>query len=46
MSTRIYGSLARIADFHDSNFEVRKLPKSQWATGDYVEGGVVGVPTS
>ena len=46
MSTRIYGSLARIADFHDSNFEVRKLPRSQWATGDYVEGAVVGIPTS
>ena len=46
MSTRIYGSLARIADFHDSNFELLKLPQSQWATGDYVEGGVVGTPTS
>ncbi|MDJ0749844.1 MAG: hypothetical protein QNJ11_10195 [Woeseiaceae bacterium] len=46
MSTRIYGSLARIADFHDSNFELHKLPKSAWATGDYVEGGVVGIPTS
>ena len=46
MSTRIYGSLARIADFHDSNFELRKLPRSEWATGDYVEGGVVGIPTS
>ncbi len=46
MSTRIYGSLARIADFHDSNFELQRLPKSQWATGDYVEGGVVGVPTT
>ena len=46
MSTRIYGSLARIADFHDSNFELQKLPRSEWATGDYVEGGVVGTPTS
>lgn len=46
MSTRIYGSLARIADFHDSNFELQKLPKSEWATGDYVEGGVIGIPTS
>ncbi|MDJ0709156.1 MAG: DUF1611 domain-containing protein [Woeseiaceae bacterium] len=45
MSTRIYGSLARIADFHDSNFELLKLPRSAWATGDYVEGGVVGTPT-
>ncbi len=45
MSTRIYGSLARIADFRNSNFEVQKLPRSDWATGDYVEGGVTGIPT-
>lgn len=45
MSTRVYGSLARIADFHDSNFDVRQLPRSQWATGDYVEGEVVGAVT-
>ncbi len=42
MSTRIYGSLARIADFADSNFEVLPLPRSEWATGDYVEGEVTG----
>lgn len=42
MSTRIYGSLARIADFHDSNFDVVALDRSEWATGDYVEGEVVG----
>jgi hypothetical protein len=46
MSTRVYGSLARIADFRNSNFEVEKLPKSAWATGDYVEGEVTGRPTS
>ena len=45
MSTRIYGSLARIADFGNSNFDVQPLPKSQWATGDYVEGEVTGIPT-
>lgn len=46
MSTRVYGSLARIADFRNSNFEVRELPQSDWATGDYVEGVVIGSPTS
>jgi hypothetical protein len=45
VSTRIYGSLARIADFHDSNYEVKKLPRTQWETGDYVEGEVIGSPT-
>ncbi len=45
MSTRVYGSLARIADFENSNFDVRKIPQSDWSTGDYVEGEVVGSPT-
>lgn len=45
MSTRMYGSLARIADFKDSNFEIRQLERSVWATGDYVETEVVGTPT-
>jgi hypothetical protein len=45
MSTRVYGSLARIADFRNSNFEVQALPRSEWATGDYVEGEVIGTPT-
>ena len=45
MSTRVYGSLARIADFRNSNYEVRELSRSEWATGDYVEGEVIGTPT-
>jgi hypothetical protein len=45
MSTRIYGSLARIADFKNSNFEVQALDRSEWATGDYVEGEVIGTWT-
>ena len=45
MSTRVYGSLARIADFANSNFDLMKLDRSKWATGDYVEGEVVGIPT-
>ena len=42
MSTRVYGSVARIADFHNSNFDLLKLDRSEWATGDYVQGEVVG----
>jgi len=45
MSTRIYGSLARIADFRNSNFDVQSLPQSEWMTGDYIEGEVVGSVT-
>lgn len=45
MSTRVYGSLARIADFRNSNYDVEVLPRSTWATGDYVEGEVVGSVT-
>ena len=46
MSTRVYGSLCRIADFRNSNFDVCSRPKSAWEMGDYVEGEVIGVPTS
>lgn len=46
MSTRVYGSLARIADFSNSNFNVQAEDRSEWATGDYVEGEVVGKPTA
>jgi hypothetical protein len=45
MSTRVYGSLARIADFRNSNFKVLQVPKSTWSTGDYVQGVVIGTPT-
>ena len=46
MSTRVYGSLCRIADFRNSNFDVCPLPASEWAMGDYVESVVTGRPTS
>lgn len=42
MSTRVYGSLARIADFRNSNFDVLSIPRCEWTTGDYVEAEVVG----
>jgi len=45
MTDRIYGSLARIADLETREFEVRKWPRGDWATGDYVEAEVTGAPT-
>ena len=45
MTTRVYGSLCRIADFQNSNFDICPLPKSEWSTGDYVEGEVTGTRT-
>lgn len=45
MSKQVLGSLARIADFESRPFDVEALPRSEWATGDYVQGVVVGEPT-
>ncbi|MDH3849384.1 MAG: hypothetical protein OEV10_11475 [Gammaproteobacteria bacterium] len=45
MSKRVLGSLARIADFDKNPFEVGVIPRSNWETGDYVQGEVVGEPT-
>jgi hypothetical protein len=38
-------SVTRITDFAEQAFEVRALPRQNWATGDYVVGRVTGVPT-
>lgn len=38
-------SVTRIADLDRGNFEVHKLPKEQWATGDYVAARVRGTPS-
>lgn len=43
--SRTYGSLARIADLGDRNFDVRALGRAEWATGDYVEAEVIGSPS-
>ncbi|MFD0863798.1 hypothetical protein ACFQ1M_16400 [Sungkyunkwania multivorans] len=32
----IYTSLTRISDLEEKDFVIQKLPKSEWATGDYV----------
>jgi hypothetical protein len=45
MSQRLLGSLARIADFDTNPFEVQALPRSDWDTGDFVQGEVVGEST-
>ncbi len=42
MSARyFFTSMTRIADLQDCLFEVRSLPREQWATGDYVVGEVI-----
>ncbi len=45
MSKRVLGSLARIADFETRPYEIQAIPRSDWETGDYVLGEVVGEPT-
>ncbi|HSM30173.1 MAG TPA: hypothetical protein VK854_05680 [Woeseiaceae bacterium] len=45
MNKRVLGSLARIADFDTSPFDVVAIPRSEWETGDYVQGEVVGEAT-
>lgn len=37
-----FGSLSRISDLQSVSFEVEILPRSHWATGDYVAGIVTG----
>lgn len=36
----LLASLARIADFETSAYEVRPIPRGEWETGDYVMGEV------
>jgi len=45
MKKQVLGSLARIADFDARPFEVAMIPRSDWETGDYVQGKVTGKPT-
>lgn len=42
MTQVVLSSLARISDFADKPYDVEKLPREKWATGDYVVGEVVG----
>lgn len=45
MKQQVFGSLARITDLEHRSFEVEAVPRSDWETGDYVRGEVVGEPT-
>ena len=45
MNRTILASLARIADFESAACETAPLPQSEWQSGDYVEGLVVGEST-
>ena len=45
MSKRVLGSLARIADFDTAAFDIEAIPRSEWATGDYVQAEVTGEKT-
>lgn len=42
MKKKLLGSLTRIADLHQKPYDVEKLDKADWATGDYVEGEIIG----
>jgi hypothetical protein len=41
----VFTALTRIADLHEQNFEVKKLEKSEWDTGDYVVCKITEVPS-
>ena len=45
MSKRVLGSLARIADFDTTAFDIDAIPRCDWATGDYVQAEVTGETT-
>ena len=36
-----FSTLTRISDLYTGNFEVRELPRDEWATGDYVVGEAI-----
>ena len=38
MTVTSMASLTRITDLNQNNFDVRKIEKSNWASGDYVVG--------
>lgn len=45
MTAMFFGSLTRIADFEQVAFDVDRIDKTEWETGDYVVGEVTGTPT-
>lgn len=44
MSVVLLTSMTRITDLDHKAYEVVRLPKDQWATGDYVVGEITGPP--
>jgi hypothetical protein len=42
MTVSLYSSLTRTSDLQSARYDVQELPKSQWATGDYVVGKITG----
>ena len=44
MTVTLLSSLTRISDLADRPWQVQRLPKEQWATGDYVLGEILGPP--
>ena len=40
MSKLVFGSLTRISDLAEQPFEIRKLDKTHWGTGDYVQAEI------
>ena len=45
-SRYVCASVTRISDLDKGDFEVRPLPRDQWASADYVVGRVTGRPSS
>lgn len=44
MTKTVFSSLTRIADVASTPYITSRLPRSEWASGDYVVGEVTGVP--
>jgi len=42
MTVMLAGSVTRISDIADRSFDIEKIARNQWATGDYVVGEITG----
>lgn len=41
MARRVFGSLTRISDLATAAYDLQRIDRTQWATGDYIEAEVV-----
>jgi hypothetical protein len=41
MTRRVYGSLTRISDLATAAYDLQRIDRSHWATGDYIEAEVI-----